>query len=279
MQRGLRLWIFTGLVALGLFAGGELAGGGLAGTAWRASADEAESLGEFGEPGELREPGEPGELELPNEREARGESEAYSAKELASYALGRSIAALIIDEGFDVDEAMLIRGAADALNGREPLFDQNRLVRALALLHEERDRRLRQEEAEYNLRHANAFLEANKEREGVYVTESGLQYEIIRPGTGRSPRSWDVVKVHYHGMFTDGAEFDSSYRRGVPSTFGVWEVIPGWAEALQLMQEGAAWRIYVPPHLAYGEEGAGPIGPNELVIFTIELIEIEDDYY
>jgi len=203
-------------------------------------------------------------------------SEETSIRELASYALGRNIAALILDEGFDIDETMLVQGISDVLNGQASLFEIDRLEQALVAFHEERNRRLMEQEAAWNLEFATEFLAANGEREGVYTTETGLQYEILEQGTGSSPTFDDTVKVHYHGMFADGTEFDSSYRRGVPSTFALSDVIAGWSEALRLMQVGAVWRIFVPPHLAYGEQGAGPIGPNELLIFGIELLAIED---
>jgi len=194
---------------------------------------------------------------------------------MGSYALGRSVGLLILEEGYELDDAMLFQGIADALEQRQPPFTMEQLQQGLAALITARDERLLREEAAWNLAYAEAFLAANREREGVHETASGLQYEVLRPGTGPSPTPEDTVRVHYHGMFADGTEFDSSYRRGVPSVFAVSDLIPGWAEALQLMPVGAMWRIYVPPGLAYGEQGAGPIGPNELLIFSIELLGIE----
>lgn len=130
-------------------------------------------------------------------------------------------------------------------------------------------------EAQLNLEEGNAFLEQNKSREGVQVTESGLQYEIITEGTGAKPTAEDQVRVHYHGTLTDGTVFDSSVDRGEPVVFGVTQVIPGWTEALQLMPVGSKWKIYLPADLAYGERGAGAdIGANEALIFEVELLEI-----
>lgn len=194
--------------------------------------------------------------------------------QIGSYALGRSIGLLILDEGFEVDEALLFQGILDALRDREPPYTLDQLRDGLTALHRARDERLFRAEAEWNLAYAEAFLNANRERDGVYETASGLQYEVLRPGSGPTPSAEDTVRVHYLGQFAGGVEFDSSYRRGVPSSFAVNDVIAGWAEALQLMPVGSMWRIYVPPQLAYGEEGAGPIGPNELLIFTIELLAI-----
>ncbi|MEC5129170.1 FKBP-type peptidyl-prolyl cis-trans isomerase [Verrucomicrobiales bacterium BCK34] len=110
---------------------------------------------------------------------------------------------------------------------------------------------------------------------GVQTTYSGLQYEVIRQGTGKRPSTFNKVKVHYHGTLTNGTVFDSSVQRGQPATFGVGQVIPGWTEGLQLMQEGAKYRFTIPPNLAYGPRGAPPkIGPNETLIFDVELLEV-----
>jgi len=126
-----------------------------------------------------------------------------------------------------------------------------------------------------NLEAGNAFLEANKAREGITVTESNLQYEILTAGTGAKPTAADQVRVHYHGTLIDGTVFDSSVDRGEPATFGVGQVIPGWTEALQLMPVGSKWKVYLPSEIAYGERGAGgDIGPNAALIFEVELLEI-----
>ncbi|HOI50472.1 MAG TPA: FKBP-type peptidyl-prolyl cis-trans isomerase [Prolixibacteraceae bacterium] len=126
-----------------------------------------------------------------------------------------------------------------------------------------------------NLEAGNAYLEKNKSREGVVTTDSGLQYEVIKEGTGPKPTENDVVKVHYHGTLIDGTVFDSSVDRGEPAEFQVNRVIPGWVEALQLMPVGSKWKVYIPANLAYGERGTGGvIGPNAALIFEVELLEI-----
>jgi FKBP-type peptidyl-prolyl cis-trans isomerase FklB len=119
-----------------------------------------------------------------------------------------------------------------------------------------------------------AFLTENATKEGVITTESGLQYEILSSGDGKSPNSTDQVTVHYHGTLMDGTVFDSSVDRGEPATFPVTGVIPGWTEALQLMSIGDKWKLTIPSNLAYGERGAGSIGPNAILIFEVELLEI-----
>ncbi len=130
-------------------------------------------------------------------------------------------------------------------------------------------------EAQKNLEEGNAFLEENRQREGIKTTESGLQYEVLEEGTGEKPDSTDRVRVHYTGKLIDGTVFDSSVERGEPAVFRVDQVIPGWTEALQMMKVGAKWRIYLPSLIAYGERGAGAdIGPNSALIFDVELLEI-----
>jgi len=117
------------------------------------------------------------------------------------------------------------------------------------------------------------FLAANQAKEGVVTTDSGLQYKIMTAGSGAKPTSDSTVEVHYAGRLLDGTEFDSSIKRGVPAQFGVTQVIPGWTEALQLMSEGATWELYIPAELAYGPGGQGPIGPNQVLIFEVQLLQ------
>jgi len=124
---------------------------------------------------------------------------------------------------------------------------------------------------------ADLFLRTNSAREGVTTTASGLQYEVLAGGSGASPGPRSTVVTHYHGTLVDGTVFDSSVERGEPARFGVNQVIPGWTEALQLMSVGDKWRIVCPPHLAYGDRGAGAaIGPNTVLVFEIHLIAIKD---
>ncbi|QIA09416.1 FKBP-type peptidyl-prolyl cis-trans isomerase [Draconibacterium halophilum] len=133
-------------------------------------------------------------------------------------------------------------------------------------------------EAQANLEEGNKFLEENKAREEVATTESGLQYEVLTEGTGEKPGATDRVRVHYHGTLIDGTVFDSSVENGEPVVFGVNQVIPGWTEALQLMPVGSKWKVYIPAELGYGPRGAGgDIGPNEALIFEVELLEIVEE--
>ena len=126
-----------------------------------------------------------------------------------------------------------------------------------------------------NLTLGREFLEENAKKDSVKVTESGLQYQVVKEGDGLQPGPNDVVTVHYTGMLIDGTVFDSSVERGEPATFAVGQVIPGWVEGLQLMREGAAYRLFIPSNLAYGSHGTGPIQPNSTLIFDVQLLKVE----
>ena len=128
--------------------------------------------------------------------------------------------------------------------------------------------------AEVNLKAGEDFLAENARREGVVTLPSGLQYEVLATGEGRKPKATDKVQCHYHGTLIDGMVFDSSVQRGTPAVFGVNQVIPGWVEALQLMNEGSRWKLYIPSKLGYGAQGAGPIPPHSTLIFEVELIKV-----
>jgi hypothetical protein len=131
--------------------------------------------------------------------------------------------------------------------------------------------------AQKNKKEGETFLAENKKKDGVKTLPSGLQYKVIKSGNGKKPTSSDTVTTNYRGTLIDGTEFDSSYRRGQPTTFPVKSVIPGWTEALQLMEEGAKWQLFIPSNLAYGEQGAGrDIGPNATLIFEVELVSISE---
>jgi FKBP-type peptidyl-prolyl cis-trans isomerase len=126
-----------------------------------------------------------------------------------------------------------------------------------------------------NLQAGDEFLATNAKRDGVVSLPSGLQYRVLEPGSGKQPAATDTVTVHYRGTLIDGTEFDSSYSRNKPATFRADRVIDGWREALQLMQEGAKWELFIPAKLGYGEKGAGKIQPNSTLIFEVQLIKVE----
>jgi FKBP-type peptidyl-prolyl cis-trans isomerase FklB len=135
--------------------------------------------------------------------------------------------------------------------------------------------KLQGEKVELNKKAGEEFLQINKKKAGVTELPSGLQYEVLKKGSGAKPKASDKVKCHYHGTLINGTVFDSSVQRGEPAVFGVSQVIPGWVEALQLMETGAKWRLFIPSDLAYGERGAGEsIEPNSTLIFDVELLDI-----
>jgi FKBP-type peptidyl-prolyl cis-trans isomerase FklB len=200
--------------------------------------------------------------------------------EKLSYALGLEIGATLGELQTEIDTTALSRGLDDGITGREPQLSPEEAEEVkLAFLE-----KLQRQQAETaaalaaeNQQAGEAFLAENKMRQDVTTTESGLQYTVLQEGTGERPAADDTVQVHYRGLLLDGSVFDSSYERQEPALFKVEEVIPAWTEALQLMRPGGRYRLFVPPDLAYGEQGAGPlIGPNQTLIFEIELLGIEN---
>jgi FKBP-type peptidyl-prolyl cis-trans isomerase FklB len=200
-----------------------------------------------------------------------------TAKDKASYAIGMSMAKGMKSQGVDIDPAILARGLKDGLAGKAQLTDEEAQA---ALTDLQKSVRVQQEEkakvaAEVNRKEGDAFLAANKAQSGVVTLPSGLQYKILKAGTGPRPTAADSVVCQYKGALLNGKEFDSSYKRGQPATFPVGQVIPGWTEALQLMPVGSKWQLWVPSNLAYGQRAAGPdIGPNSTLVFEVELESI-----
>ncbi len=172
----------------------------------------------------------------------------------------------------DLNQEMLIKGIQDALSGEKSLLTEQEMGQAFMIFQRQRLRQL----ANKNLKKGDAFLAENAKKPGVVTLPSGLQYKIIKPGTGKTPTLTDEVTTHYRGTLLNGTEFDSSYKRHKPATFPVKGVIAGWTEALQLMKEGAKWQLFIPSKLAYGLQGApgGKIGPGATLIFDIELISV-----
>lgn len=204
-----------------------------------------------------------------------------STKELdrISYALGLSMGNNFKASGIEtLDVVDFSAGVAAVFNGEQPKmsYDEAKAeIQKFFTAMEERQREAAAAIAKINSEAGEAFLKENGTREGVKTTESGLQYEVIEEGNGAMPKAGDDVTVHYTGTLIDGTVFDSSVERGAPATFGVTQVIPGWVEALQMMKEGAKWRLFIPSNLAYGPNGAGGIiGPNATLIFDVELIKV-----
>jgi len=179
--------------------------------------------------------------------------------------------------GVEVDLDAMVRGLRDGLSAAEPLLSQEEMAATVEKFQEDMiTRRVAElrEAAERNEAEQVALLAENKAREGVVELPSGLQYEVLRPGTGDQPEPTDTVTVHYRGTLPDGTQFDSSYGRGTPVTLSLANVIPGWQEALPLMKSGAKWKLWVPADLAYGLDGNPPIGPNQMLIFEVELLAV-----
>jgi len=189
-----------------------------------------------------------------------------------SYAIGVSVGTNLKGAGFENLNAEIIASAMGAvIKGEAPKMDA---MQANQLINEYMTA-LQSKKGGEAKEKGMKFLEENKKKKGVTALPSGLQYEVLKAGTGPKPTTADKVKVHYHGTLTDGTVFDSSVQRGEPATFGLTQVIKGWTEALQLMPVGSKWRIYLPYDLAYGDKGAGgKIGPYETLIFEVELLEI-----
>ncbi len=192
-----------------------------------------------------------------------------------NYSVGFQVGGDYRRKGIQLDPEVVAKGIEDALSGNEPLMTPVEMRKELTDLQRRTSakQQARAEQAAEAQRQAGqAFLEANKMKVGVRVTASGLQYKVIRAGSGRSPSGQDKVKVHYCGTRVDGSEFDSSYKRGAPAEFRLDRVIKGWTEGLQLMKEGAKYELYIPPELAYGDRGRLA---NQTLIFELELISVK----
>jgi FKBP-type peptidyl-prolyl cis-trans isomerase FklB len=202
-----------------------------------------------------------------------------SQKDKLSYAIGMNIGESLHKQGIDVDPAVLMHGVQDALAGGKTLLTDQEVQATITALQNDirkKQQEQRQQAGDLNKKEGETFMTANKTKEGVVALPSGLQYKILKEGDGPKPVARDSVVCNYRGTLLDGKEFDSSYKRGQPATFGVGQVIKGWTEALQLMPVGSKWQLFVPPDLAYGERGAGAdIGPNATLVFEVELISIK----
>jgi FKBP-type peptidyl-prolyl cis-trans isomerase len=201
-----------------------------------------------------------------------------------SYALGMNIGtglgANLKKQSVDVDSALVAQGLKDAMAGKKTLLTDDEAKAVLTEVQNDvkKEQAEKMKEAgEKNKADGEAFLAANKSKEGVVTLPDGLQYKILTAGTGAKPAASDSVVCNYKGTLINGTEFDSSYKRGQPATFGVSQVIKGWTEALQLMPVGSKWQLFIPSALAYGERGAGgEIGPDSTLIFEVELLSIVD---
>ena len=205
--------------------------------------------------------------------------EAFQTKkEKLGYAIGMNIGLNMKQQQVEADADQIVAGLRAAFQGEETLLSEEEMGEILTAYQQEMQMKQLAEmaaQAAANAESAKAFLAENAQRDGVVTLDSGLQYKEVASGDGPTPSADSQVKVNYRGTLIDGTEFDSSYKRGEPATFPVGGVIPGWTEALQLMQVGDKWELAIPPELAYGERGAPPvIPPNSALLFEVELLEI-----
>ena len=191
------------------------------------------------------------------------------------YQIGSQIAQQLKSEGLDVNPAFLAQALEDVIAGNEPALTIDEMNAAISSAQQQAQEQT-MENAQLAVEAGETFRNQYAEQDGVMRTDSGMLYRILDEGSGEKPAASDTVVVHYRGTLINGAEFDSSIKRNQPATFGLNSIIPGWQEILQLMPEGSRWEVVIPPALAYGSTGAGGmIGPEETLIFEIELIEIK----
>lgn len=205
------------------------------------------------------------------------EAAGQKPSDVAGYDIGYNIGTQLRTGGIPFDDIKtndFLSGLVDALKGTERRVTRDEVEAAMKILSGKVEARM-QEVGKANLARSNAFLEENKKKQGVTALPSGLQYEVLKSGNGAMPTLASTVTVHYEGKLVSGKVFDSSLKNGQPATFPVGQVIPGWTEALSRMKVGDKWRLFIPPALGYGAQGAGAdIGPNEALIFEVELLQI-----
>lgn len=201
-----------------------------------------------------------------------------------SYSLGYQMAEMSLKpQGMtDIETEAMEAGIKAALNNEESQFsdqEMQQIIQNYQMKSQQQAQQQQQQEAKTNAKEGQEFLSSNLEDEEVQETESGLQYQVLEEGSGESPDSTSTVEVHYEGTLIDGTVFDSSYDRGEPVQFPLDKVIPGWTEGLQLMEEGATYKFFIPGDLAYGQNAPpqSPIGPNETLIFEVELLEVDPE--
>jgi FKBP-type peptidyl-prolyl cis-trans isomerase FklB len=201
-----------------------------------------------------------------------------SIDDSVSYSIGQNIGNNLKDPFMKINFDILFKGMKDAVDGVQSEMTPEQMQQVMVKFNQKLNAKKQEEQkviGEKKKVECQNFLEENKKKEGVVLLPSGLQYKVLVKGSGNSPKPEDKVKVHYTGTLIDGTKFDSSYDRNAPAEFGVTQVIKGWTEALQLMHVGDKWQLFIPSDLAYGENGAGGvIGPNEALIFEVELLDI-----
>lgn len=205
-----------------------------------------------------------------------GDSDFKTDKQRFSYAIGVQIGGSLQRDGLDVDGAIIGQAIADVLSKSSLRLSDEEMQAAFTAFQNKKAKEM-QEVADANMKKGKAFLEKHGKQKGVKVLDNGIQYKVLTAGKGKKPSATDTVVVDYRGTLVDGTEFDSSYKRGQPATFAVNAVIQGWQEVLPMMPVGSKWEVVIPSELAYGLRGTGGgvIGPNDTLVFEIELKEIK----
>ena len=210
---------------------------------------------------------------------AQDKPQLKDQKDKASYSIGHELGASLKKGNMDVNTDTLMKGLRDGLSSAKPLLTEEQVKETMAAFQKEmmeKQAAAQKEAGEKNAAAGEKFLTENKKKDGVKTTASGLQYKVLKEGTGESPKETDTVVTNYRGTLLDGTEFDSSYKRNEPATFPVNRVIKGWTEALLLMKPGSKYQLFIPAALGYGERGVGKdIGPNSTLIFEVELLSIK----
>lgn len=202
-------------------------------------------------------------------------SKLETEEEKTSYLIGYILAENTKKTEANLNDLAFLQGVKDNINKKASALSEEEMKAIHQNIQKKAALKKHKMEGEKHKMEGEKFLEDNKNKEGVKVTESGLQYEVLKKGKGKQPQADSSVEVHYRGTLIDGTEFDSSYKRNAPIIFPLDGVIKGWTEGLQLMKEGAKYKFYIPPNLAYGAQGAGPIPPHSTLIFEVELLKIK----
>ncbi|MDF1827967.1 MAG: FKBP-type peptidyl-prolyl cis-trans isomerase [Legionellaceae bacterium] len=207
--------------------------------------------------------------------------ELKTTEDKVSYSIGSDLGVNLKKQGIAINPDVFAKGVADGMSGGKLMMTEAEMKKVLGdfekELMEKRSKELNQQ-AENNKKKGEAFLKANATKEGVVALESGLQYKVIKAGTGVKPTAEDMVTVEYTGRLLNGEVFDSTEKAGKPVSFKLTQVIPGWTEALKLMPKGSTWELYIPAQLAYGSRNVGgAIGPNETLIFNVHLVDVKPE--
>ena len=208
----------------------------------------------------------------------KADEKLETTKHKASYVIGVQLGTQMSQTKDDIDLDKVMLGLRESFDGKEPRIQKEEMMKVMQEFQQgiqAKQQAKMTEAGSKNAKEGETFLAENKKKDGIVTLPSGLQYKVLTTGKGKSPKASDTVVTHYRGSLLDGKVFDSSYERGEPVSFPVHGVIPGWTEALQLMKAGDKWQLFIPSALAYGENGQGPIGPNSVLLFDIELLEVK----